>query len=98
MRSVRWECCARRRRREQACRLERRTAPREGAAPRADERLVRWIYEHARVPGEGLWPRLRDDAARDAAHPPRSDMLAAEAPRASRAVLAIRAHGKSAVN
>ena len=29
---------------------------------------------------------------------PRSDMLAAEAPRASRAVRAIRAHGKSAVN
>ena len=67
---MRSTCCARRRRREQACRRERRTAPREGAAPRADERLVRWVDEHARVPGERLWPRRRDDAARHAAHSP----------------------------
>jgi hypothetical protein len=57
-----------------SCRLEtesrvrvEHTASREGAALRADERIVRWVDEHAHVPGEGLGPRRRDDAARNAA-------------------------------
>ena len=45
---------------------QKHTAPRERAALRADERVIRWVDEHTHVLREGLGPRRRDDAARDA--------------------------------